>query len=137
MELPKSQTALDSGGYQLRWLLFCSSGAVLLVAAVVPLALIGQFHVCLFRRLTGHPCMFCGLTRAFIAMAHGDISTAWHMAPIGVPLFFVTNAVLLWSTACLLTGRPLKIQLPWRWILPVSAILLLANWIYRLSAGLQ
>ena len=137
MERPNPQAGLDSGGCTLRWLIFSASSVILLAAAFVPLSLIGQLHICLFRRLTGYPCMFCGLTRAFIAMAHGDIPTAWHIAPIGVPLFLATVAVLLWSAASLFTGRPLNIQIPWRWILPLGAILLLINWIYRLWAGLK
>ncbi|MCX7010269.1 MAG: DUF2752 domain-containing protein [Kiritimatiellaeota bacterium] len=110
---------------------------MLLVVAVVPLSVIGKFHTCLFLRFTGYPCMFCGMTRAFLLMAHGDIAGAWQIAPLGVPLFVLSVAAVVWGAACLVTGRKLLVRLPWRWVFAVGVGLLLANWIYRLSAGLK
>jgi hypothetical protein len=108
-----------------------------LIAALVPLTLIGKFHACPFLRLTGYPCMFCGLTRAFLAMAHGHVAGAWQISPIGVPLFLATIAGFFWGVACLVTGKKLLVRWPWRWIAATAAVLLVANWIYRLSAGLK
>jgi len=137
METAPPSARLDRGGRQLRWLLVAGGSAVLLVVAFVPLNVVGVFHVCLFRRFTGYPCMFCGLTRAFVLMAHGDIAGAWYMSPLGVPLFLLLVAVWLWGVACLVTGKRWVIRLPWRWVCLGFAVLLLANWIYRLSAGLK
>ncbi len=134
---PLPSTLLDRGGRQLRWLLVGGSGAALLIAALVPLTLIGTFHACPFLRLTGYPCMFCGMTRAFMAMAHGHVAGAWRISPLGVPLFLATLAAFFWGTAGLVTGRKLLLRWPWRWIAAVGAILLVANWIYRLSSGLK
>lgn len=137
MEAPASVALLDRGGRQLRWLLVGGGAVVLLVVGVVPLTVIGKFHTCLFLRLTGYPCMFCGMTRAFLLMAHGDLAGAWHISPLGVPLFCCTVIVVLWGAACLITGRKLIVPLPWRWVFAGSVVLLLANWIYRISAGLK
>jgi hypothetical protein len=137
MEPAFSSALLDRGGRQLRWLLVTGGGMALLVAAFVPLGLIGKFHTCMFRHLTGYPCMFCGMTRAFLLMAHGDIAGAWQISPLGVPLFLVLLAALGWGLACLVTGKRLLIRLPWRWVCAGFAVLVLANWFYRLSAGLK
>jgi hypothetical protein len=134
---PPLPDGLDRGGRQLRWLLVLGSGLGLLAAALVPLALVGKFHACPFLRLTGYPCMFCGLTRAFSALAHGHIADAWHISPVGVPLFLATLAAFGWGVACLVTGKKLLLRWPWRWIAGAGAVLLLANWIYRLTAGLK
>lgn len=72
--------------------------AVVLVAAAC-LQLHGSDHVrlpggshplpdvCTYRRWTGKPCPGCGLTRSFIAMAHGDWKRAWQFHPFGALLF--------------------------------------------------
>ena len=137
MEAPTPETLLDRGGRQLRWLLVGGGGAVLLVVAVMPLSLIGKFHTCLFLRLTSYPCLFCGMTRAFLLMAHGDIAGAWQISPLGVPLFLLLLTALGWGVACLVTGKRLLIRLPWRWVFAGFVVLVLANWIYRLSVGLK
>ena len=137
MEPTPSPAPLDRGGRQLRWLLVAGGGVALLVAAFVPLTVIGKFHVCMFLKLTGYPCMFCGMTRAFLLMAHGDIAGAGHISPLGVPLFLLFVAAVWWGVACLVTGKRLLIRLPWRWVWAGFAVLVLANWIYRLSVGLK
>jgi hypothetical protein len=137
MEATPSSAMLERGGRQLRWLLVAGAGGALLLAAFVPLSVIGKFHVCLFLKLTGYPCMFCGMTRAFLLMAHGDLAGAWHISPLGVPLFLLVVAALFWGVACLVTGKRLLVRLPWRWVCAGFVVLLLANWIYRLTAGLK
>jgi hypothetical protein len=38
---------------------------------------------CTFRALTGLPCASCGMTHAFVALAHGDAGGAWAASPLG------------------------------------------------------
>ncbi len=40
--------------------------------------------VCLFRRLTGVPCLTCGATRAFAALLAGDWTGALNLQPLAV-----------------------------------------------------
>jgi hypothetical protein len=136
MEVNKASAA-DKSNRQVQWLLAGISGLILLAAAWVPLALVGRAHLCVFRNLTGYPCPFCGLTRAFLMLAHGDVVGAWQLAPLGIPLFALTVVIFLWSAAALILRRRLGTPLPWRWVLPLGATLLLIQWIYRLAAGLK
>ncbi len=55
-----------------------------LVARFVPVL---AFHSeCPFRALTGLPCASCGMTHAFVALAHGDVAGAWSASPLGALL---------------------------------------------------
>ena|SRR3979411_2434891 len=64
---------------------------------------------CPFLYVTGHPCPFCGGTRSFAYMWHGDVAHAVQLYPFGPLLFVATLAavpVLVWS---LFTRRDLRI----------------------------
>ncbi|MDA7979321.1 MAG: DUF2752 domain-containing protein [Pirellulales bacterium] len=53
--------------------------------------------VCWFRNLTGYDCPGCGMSRGFVAIAHGHFTIAWKLNP----------AVLLWFPV-------VAAQIPWR-----------------------
>jgi hypothetical protein len=64
-------------------------GAVALVGAAAAwrhLPWHGSFH-CPFRALTGQPCPFCGMTRSWIAAAHGHVAQSLAYNPGGIVLF--------------------------------------------------
>jgi len=70
------------------------SGGVLVLAAVLsvsggtqvllPIVDLPLPELCTLRRFTGINCPGCGLTRSFIALAHGDVRSAWIFNPAGV-----------------------------------------------------
>lgn len=62
---------------------------------------------CPFRAATGLPCASCGMTHAFVALAHGDPGSAWSASPLGALL-----AGGAWAYAVLDLGR-LAAGLPW------------------------
>ncbi len=41
---------------------------------------------CPFLAVTGLPCASCGMTHAFVALAHGDLAAAWAASPFGALL---------------------------------------------------
>lgn len=45
--------------------------------------------MCGFRAYTGLSCPGCGLTRAFVAIAHGRFADAWILNPFAFPLFLL------------------------------------------------
>jgi hypothetical protein len=119
------------------------SGVALASASILPMDPPGLVP-CGFLNLTGHPCPFCGTTRAFTAMGHGAWTHAAAGSPLGAVLYVLTAATFV---ACLVGAfRPARIaglrrfgadlsRRRWFWV--VAAGFVAANWIYRLAAGLK
>jgi hypothetical protein len=119
------------------------SGIPLALASLIPLKCLPLLP-CTFRWLTDYPCPFCGFTRSFWAMAHGDWAFAFYNAPFACLLYIVTAGVFAWNAAGLLLGvriglgpslqrKPAFI----RWAMITGASLIIINWIYRLALGLK
>jgi hypothetical protein len=66
---------------------------------------------CLFNKITGLPCLTCGLTRSFSLTAHGDFTAAFKMHLLGPLLFALTFALAAYLAASLLTGHRIRFQL--------------------------
>ena len=64
--------------------------------------------LCWFRAVFHVDCPFCGMTRSFVALAHGDASAAFRFHPAG-PLLFAAMAVALVAlvTVFVRRGQPL------------------------------
>ena len=79
-------------------------GRVSAIAGVVGLAVWFSVPLCPFAIVTRHPCPGCGLTRATLALARGDVASALHfhpLAPLVVPLIVgaIVYNVLLYLRA--------------------------------------
>ena len=118
------------------------TGAVLAAVAVVNPARV-PFRTCMFLNLTGHSCPFCGFTRGFHSVATGDLATVLHACPAALPAYAAAALVFAWHAAAILCrvrlerGAWLRPRRSLRLgLLAVVAAALLANWLYRLSAGL-
>lgn len=119
------------------------AGVVLLAAAVLPLDKI-PYTICAFLRLTGYPCPTCGMTRGFVAMAHGQWPAVLHMCPLAALLYAVTALVFAVNTAALLCGVRLtpghgfkRRARTWLILLCFFGLLIMFNWLYRLILGLK
>jgi len=71
--------------FRSRWASAACLGVVLLAVLLPPGGL--GLPLCQFKRMTGLPCLGCGLTRSFIGMAHLDVGRAALFHPVGVVLF--------------------------------------------------
>lgn len=114
------------------------SSCALLAARFIPLERMPLIP-CGFKRLTGWPCLFCGMTRSFSAFAHGRPGEAFAESPVGATLYLVTFVM---GSACIVT-------LFTRWRVRVSrpdwltgtrlawtlGAVLVANWLYRVLTG--
>ncbi len=104
-----------------------------LVARFVPL--LGIPYLCPLKGLAGIPCATCGMTHAFVHLAHGDVALALAASPLGALL-----AAGAWLFAAadgvrLALGAPLPVP-PAQAIRAATAlglVALLANWAWLLS----
>jgi hypothetical protein len=96
---------------------------------------------CTFLNLTGYPCPFCGLTRSFWAIAHGNWAFAVHNAPLACLVYVGTAVLFAWHLTALITGLRVRSSL-FHLLKSRPALLLMAavvalNWAYRLASGLE
>ena len=126
---PKTKTDFD---HELVW--GTIGLLVLLVARFVPIHLL-PLRPCPFLRITGVPCLTCGMTRCFLAMSRLDVVTAWQFSPLGTVLYVAVVCYVIYA-AVVLIGRLPRIRIRFRsiWelraIVAVLAVLAIANWIY-------
>jgi len=86
---------------------------------------------CPFYYVTGHPCPFCGGTRAFAYMWQGDISDAVRLYPLGPALFAGTIVTVGGLAAGIVTGRtwtPRLSPMQWKLIGVFAISLVLVSW---------
>ena len=119
------------------------TGIALLLANCAQLDLL-PLKRCTFLWLTGYPCPFCGFTRSFWAMAHGDWVFAVQNCPLACLVYIAVALVFAWNITGLLLGvriargRFLRLR-PGRgrWAIGVVSMIVILNWAYRLSLGLK
>jgi hypothetical protein len=68
------------------------AGGVLAIACILTSAEQGP-TLCVFRAATTLPCPSCGMTRAFVALAHGDLPRAIGFN-LASPLLFLATAII-------------------------------------------
>lgn len=88
--------------------------------------LLNLFYRCPFYALSGIPCAGCGMTRAFFALLHLDLASAFHWHPAVFPL----AGCAVYAVACCIFGRLdlAKSQRLWGGM----GILMLLIWFLRL-----
>jgi hypothetical protein len=95
---------------------------------------------CIFLRVTGVPCPFCGFTRSLWAISSGD----WHFAagnnPLSLGIYALMVVFFAWHSTALLLGFKMTSGLyqlcksAYTWWLVGSMFFL--NWVYRIGSGL-
>ena len=98
-------------------------------------ALHATLPACPFYMLTGHPCPFCGGTRSFAAMWHGNVAASARLYPLGPALFVLTFAGLAYAGWATLAGRSAIPTLPsaaWRVVTLLAAVALAVSWTLKL-----
>jgi hypothetical protein len=142
------QTMKSSTAWQLHLVFLCISSVVVLLAATMSIegsqvclpGLRGAAvpELCYFRRTLGIDCPGCGLTRSFIALAHGNLARAWHYNPAGILLFpFLAfqipyQAAQLWRLQ--VGRRPWNIGAVGYGVFGASFLVMLVQWLLKMSS---
>jgi hypothetical protein len=93
--------------------------------------------VCMFKAVTGVPCMTCGATRALGLVGRLDIPGAFHINPLMAALFLGLLAFAAVELAFRAQGRSIAIHvgsLEKRVLAFLAAALVLLNWMYLIAA---
>jgi hypothetical protein len=93
--------------------------------------------VCQFKNATGLDCPGCGLSRAFIHLAHGDPRGAWRYNPAAALVFVFVVAQIPYRSIQLWRIRRGQGELNWRrvgnWAIGILAVALLSQWLVKLA----
>lgn len=104
---PAAALASASGRAPTTGLALLSAGAVCATALLDPAAVADGPVVCPFRLLTGLPCPGCGMTRAWVFLAHGSVGDALMANPFAlVTLPAAVVLVLLVFLSAVRRGQP-------------------------------
>ena len=106
------------------------------VARFVPV--LDIHYECPFRALAGIPCATCGMTRAFVHLAHGHVVEAFQWSPLGAALASAAWAFALADLVRVAAGGPLPAVSPRaaQRLVIGGVALLLANWAFLIVHGL-
>jgi hypothetical protein len=117
-----------------------AGGAIIMAGAFIyPYAQGLLDHItpgCLFHRITGLPCLLCGMTRSLVATAHGHLGEAFQLHLLGPPLFAAIAVVTLVLSMEFAFGRPILPRVSRRgWVLLGWGTLglLVTAWVARLA----
>jgi len=114
-------------------------GLMLSAAAVLPAHRPLPFDLCLFHRLTGLPCLTCGLTRSVCLILQGRWTEGIGMHPAGPIAVALAAGAAVWLGLEATAMRPLAARLRTRIagiLLGAGALLSLLWWAARIGAGL-
>ena len=120
-------------------------GAILAACALAAIAVVAVLHLdrlpfslCVFKAVTGVPCLTCGTTRALALLARLDLAGALRMNPLATAGVLLLGPWAAADLALLPGGRALVLQLSpsaarAARIAVVAAVLL--NWAWLVAAG--
>ena len=95
--------------------------------------------VCLFRRLTGWPCLTCGATRAFAALLSGNLAAALKLQPLAVVAAVSAGAACgAYSWLLLVRRRAVRVRLEpaeSRFVWAAVVVLAVLNWLFLVRSG--
>jgi len=90
--------------------------------------------LCLLKRLTGLPCLTCGMTRSFCALGRGQVGEAFKRHPLGPVVYAVLAVTMIRSAWSAAVGRRRldRIVRVLVWSIPALTLAALALWAVRL-----
>ena len=95
-------------------------------------------NICSSRMIFGIDCPGCGMTRAFIAISHGQFQKAWNFNPASFLVYLLIIGQIPWQSIQLWRIRRglLPIDTLWIYSLPlVTALALVTQWFIKIVNG--
>lgn len=115
-----------------------SGGLVLPLPAGIAGGALSLPPLCPLKGLTGFSCPGCGMTRSFVAVAHGRLETAWFYNRVGIALFFVAVYQVFYRPWMIRRGEVLPPE-PFlgihKWVGNALIAALLLNWLWNVTLG--
>ncbi|HEY3451714.1 MAG TPA: DUF2752 domain-containing protein [Myxococcales bacterium] len=108
---------------------------LIVVARFVPLARL-PYWGCGLRKVTGYPCLACGMTRSFDWFAQGRILDSFLVNPLGFLLAVLSVVGVVYLALRPLRLPRLEIDLSDRagfWVRVAAIVLIFANWGYLVT----
>ena len=104
-----------------------------LAARLLPALHVGW--TCPLKALSGLPCASCGMTRAFVALAHGEVGAAFAASPLGALL---AGGAWLYAALDLLRAAlgapwPDPGERAWRWMAGAAVASVVLNWAWLVA----
>lgn len=91
-------------------------------------------YVCPFFALTGIPCLFCGMTRSFMAMGNLELSQSFTFHPLGPALFVLLAGLAAALMVSVVTRQRIRLLISpalRRNLIAGGSFLLLAAWLLK------
>ncbi|MHB9112671.1 MAG: DUF2752 domain-containing protein [Thermoleophilia bacterium] len=91
-------------------------------------------YTCPFFALTGIPCLFCGMTRSFLAMGGLDVGQSLSYHPLGPALFILFAGLAVALAVSVVSRRRIRVSIGSalrRRLVTGGAALLLAAWLVK------
>lgn len=115
------------------YLLILMIAAVFFLSAVLPPSFLEGLPLCIFHIATGWDCPGCGLTRAFVALFHGEWKQAISYNALSVPIAIFLAIYALGKIFSLVRGRFPAWFSPAgsRWIGALLLSLTFGQWLFK------
>lgn len=101
---------LDSGARRNGWVIVAAFVGLILVSFFLPFSSFYDAPLCPFRHLTGYSCPGCGMTRACVSLAHGDVAASLHFHPLAIVFILAFGAYALIRLLDNLKGRRVEFR---------------------------
>jgi hypothetical protein len=92
-------------------------------------------ETCAFITVTGQPCPQCGMTRAFVHAARGNLLTSFWYSPAGLGLFLWSQVAGVLGAVRLVRRDPRAAAVPWQ--LTVGWVVVWTVGLYLVPYGLR
>jgi len=121
-----------------------AAASILLVVALAAVSVLPAhrpfpFELCLLHRLTGLPCLTCGLTRSVCLILQGRWTEGIGMHPAGPVAILLAAGAAPWLGMEAMAGRPLAARLrggALRLLAGAGGVISLVAWIGRMGEAL-